>query len=957
MKLISSTPQDMMPLSESMFNPNSHVSPYCAVGLASPWQVTVTTVADDLVDRPNDIVMEDLTDYELINSPLAPTSPVNSEIGTREQAADIFPSHNVDGDASTLIPSSSWTSSNDEVISRLSSRLSLADNQVKALLEELKKLDFSIPLPHNVRSLRKSEGQALRSSEFNVLTCPVVQPRGKFNEPMLEYESYDLINYDIMETCLALINIKEHAAYLHWQFEPEFTSDGVSPDPHGPTRLYAELWQCNWWRDQQCTLPSEHANIWAIMLSSDETMVTLTGRKLHPVYVFCGNYPRWFCARQSGWALLGFMPVIRACKGYTSRESIRTYRRAVKRWALLELLRPMLERRDGVQIRCPSPDGTTIDKVVFPRMPFFVGDEPEVMATVTSGMRGACQRPCTNCDLCPSQEVDMELPYANALMTRGDPRSMLSITEHFNTEDMSSTMPPDVSLYLSVHPEFNVMFYVPGLNPFNNPSCRMHQTDHGIFKNLLQTVTDFFKRYGRRGAVNYFDHRWRRLNPFPKMKQFRRGVSSLTYVTATDHRWMTMCLPFAVRNLDVELGTCRDSGLPRHFIERVAITYLAWRWVLGADGQTMASVQTLSRVGMDLQRLIALLTWVTYDKKILEGPKYHKIIHWPEWILLFGCTGNYNAEVFECAHKFTVKRWTRKLKFIGSYPERRVMQQTQVYDSHLTDSVEDLRSTASTDAHRPIAKRTGPGGFRGKHDLIAELALSHDQLNALRRLETSTAFSIMSVEEVSNSYRSIVTGCSIHVDVSAVSAILQTNKAFMEVVDATESKDLIRFFIQSSNRVVFFKKTWCSPSSAYASKGTDVSYKLMHRGLWHNRFGRVKWMLQIGTRYFIVMQRMTELPQRDGPRAGEDAPDRMYRQSEMLERVGDAAAPDPLRLNCRYLTITDSFDVLYLGRDGSETGYLEAVIMTQPDFTTLRMSPDGTSELTTHLFLVEYVIQ
>ncbi len=64
---------------------------------------------------------------------------------------------------------------------------------------------------------------------------------------------------------------------------------------------------------------------------------------------------------------------------------------------------------------------------------------------------------------------------------------------------------------------------------------------------------------------------------------------------------------------------------------------------------------------------------MTYDKRILEGPKFHKVLQWPEWISEFGCTGNYNTQVFECAHKFTVKRWANKLRIMGSHAERRVM--------------------------------------------------------------------------------------------------------------------------------------------------------------------------------------------------------------------------------------------------------------------------------------------
>ena len=37
----------------------------------------------------------------------------------------------------------------------------------------------------------------------------------------------------------------------------------------------------------------------------------------------------------------------------------------------------------------------------------------------------------------------------------------------------------------SIHPEDNDFFRLPGFDPFKNPSCRMHATDHGIFKRLL----------------------------------------------------------------------------------------------------------------------------------------------------------------------------------------------------------------------------------------------------------------------------------------------------------------------------------------------------------------------------------------------------------------------------------------------------------------------------------------
>jgi hypothetical protein len=40
----------------------------------------------------------------------------------------------------------------------------------------------------------------------------------------------------------------------------------------------------------------------------------------------------------------------------------------------------------------------------------------------------------------------------------------------------------------SIHPEYNALFDVPGLNVFRNPSCRAHSTDLGIFKKIFEML-------------------------------------------------------------------------------------------------------------------------------------------------------------------------------------------------------------------------------------------------------------------------------------------------------------------------------------------------------------------------------------------------------------------------------------------------------------------------------------
>ena len=41
---------------------------------------------------------------------------------------------------------------------------------------------------------------------------------------------------------------------------------------------------------------------------------------------------------------------------------------------------------------------------------------------------------------------------------------------------------------LPFHPEPNALFNLPGYDPCRNPSCRMHATDQGLFKKIMDMV-------------------------------------------------------------------------------------------------------------------------------------------------------------------------------------------------------------------------------------------------------------------------------------------------------------------------------------------------------------------------------------------------------------------------------------------------------------------------------------
>ena len=59
----------------------------------------------------------------------------------------------------------------------------------------------------------------------------------------------------------------------------------------------------------------------------------------------------------------------------------------------------------------------------------------------------------------------------------------------------------------SIHPEMNMLFYLPGFDPCKNPSCRMHACDQGIFKKLLSLIVEHLKTE-RVAVVREFERRY-----------------------------------------------------------------------------------------------------------------------------------------------------------------------------------------------------------------------------------------------------------------------------------------------------------------------------------------------------------------------------------------------------------------------------------------------------------------
>jgi hypothetical protein len=385
----------------------------------------------------------------------------------------------------------------------------------------------------------------------------------------------------------------------------------------------------------------------------------------------------------------------------------------------------------------------------------------------------------------------------------------------------------------------------------------MHQTEGGIFKTMVGDIVTVLKATGGGACVAMFDKLWSCIIPFPGIKIFRNGVCDVANVTASEHRSMSVCLPFVLRGVDEAFQISEKADRPKGFLEYLAYLYLAWRWVLGLEMHDEESLDLLNGLGFALQEELELLKRVVKgqpDFVITEGPKFHAILHWTHWIRTYGATGNYNTEIFELAHRLTIKIWQQKLSMRSNYAERKVMRQYSVFAGFsIVPAMEDGAK----------AGRWGRGGFRGSLDLQQELRLSSYQMECLCEFEGSSEFVNLPVEHLKERYATLIGAShSLNTDVALLVAVLESNKDFMNFLRThtlvpTNECNIRIFSDRSISKVMLWRKSYFSHQDCYLTEGSFVTYtpNLGPRQIGIH-IGCVRWLLSIGPLQFMVVQRL-----------------------------------------------------------------------------------------------------
>ncbi len=826
------------------------------------------------------------------------------------------------------------------------------------LLKNLHEIDTSEDMPRNVYDLRQAEHQAMLAADFNVAVCPITPPRTRDGHLMVQSERLELIYHDLLDVCEQLVNATPHRGWTQWHYTATFTKNGVESDIFGNHVFISEMWTARWWKEEQLKI-GERARLLVPIISADETPITMTGRNVFPVYATVGNVHKWFKQKRSGWALVGFIPTVRPIKAYKNTEAVRQYRREIKRWCMTQLTETVLQNKDGYIMNLRNVCGME-SVVVYPRIPFFVGDEPEVKHAVVGCYGGTnCNMPCTTCVCVPTE---------HGIRTICQGRDENVVRHMFNPITQTSNMTKEFSKHNSLHPEFNSMFFRPGLNPFKNPSCRFHQFEHGNWEYMKDECMRYISDHGPSGSIGQFDVRWAELGEFPGCKVFKGGISALAWVTAHEQRVMAMGFPFVVRGMRWNMT---ESNLLPNVLEDISITYLCMRWLVSHDGYTIQKLDALSAIITRFQDLLDQLHIFLHGEPVYGKIKFHKLGHWREYIELYGMTGGYDMGVFDSAHKFTCKSWKGNLSFKrqGS-AEKKLLTQYSINEYHTDSHPEVIGASTTRVMPDDVAiqspnvkwKRTGCGGFRGKRDF----GVTDIVKQVLEEYESSRMFHTDSLDKVTATYQDVLP-IPLGSEIATLLFVLHKSHVFMNIIVIPDSKlvdtplppnqhgQMTIFSSGSYNQIQLWNSSWHHHSNAYMRANNHISYVLHNSrcGFVNNsQIGRLRWMVSVREHQFLIIQKLRLVPSRYGPRKNESAEARILRlKSELCWQV-----PDPIAAHCwsyKLLPIDDpnNYVVIECGEAGN--GSIESIVHMQPDFDS---SKGGDANTVDSFFLLEYII-
>ncbi|KAJ3717386.1 hypothetical protein C8R42DRAFT_587036 [Lentinula raphanica] len=167
----------------------------------------------------------------------------------------------------------------------------------------------------------------------------------------------------------------------------------------------------------------------------------------------------------------------------------------------------------------------------------------------------------------------------------------------------------------------------------------LHQLYQGVLKHLISWCQDIL-------GSHELDRRIRCLPPSFGVRHFKNGITALSQISGSERKNMGKIL----------LGCLVGSSMPRQALTAVrAILDFIYLAQYSTHDEDTLSYMT-DALNLWHKNKTAFIDIGVHDD--LNIPKFHSLQHYVEMIRFFGCTDNYNTEMFERLHiDFAKKGW------------------------------------------------------------------------------------------------------------------------------------------------------------------------------------------------------------------------------------------------------------------------------------------------------------
>ncbi|KZV76152.1 hypothetical protein PENSPDRAFT_598761 [Peniophora sp. CONT] len=401
---------------------------------------------------------------------------------------------------------------------------------------------------------------------------------------------------------------KDHAV-----FEPvqKTAADGEGDAGEGEEEgIYDEMWSGHWWWNAQLKLPAG-ATVVPVILASDKTQLsTFSGDKqAWPVYLSIGNISKGIRRQPSKHAmvLLGYLPYSKL-KCYRTKDERSFQGQRLFHYAMKTILEPLVAAgRDGVYMTCA--DG--FNRRCYPLLAAYIADFPE-----------QCLITCVKANRCSSCRVDP------------DKRGNLTDSLYRDTDEtlagLAQTPRPDD---LRNVPE-PFWAHLPLVNVFGciTPDI-LHQLHKGVFKDHLFTWTS-------KDVEREIDDRFARVPPYPGLRVFQKGLTSISQWTGNEYRQMEKVLIAVLCGMHDDLRVIRAARAILDFIYHAQY-----------PSHTSTSIEVLQlalEAFHDNKEIFIIENLREQDH--FDLPKLHAIQHYPPSILYVGSCDGTSTEQSERLH-------------------------------------------------------------------------------------------------------------------------------------------------------------------------------------------------------------------------------------------------------------------------------------------------------------------